>query len=164
MNGTRSNVRAMADEALTAGERLSAPHVLEFPYTRSLGPVLGAFFTELRERRIVGVRTASGRVLVPPSEYDPETGDEASELVEVGAAGVVTTWAWQGEPRPGQPLERPFAWALIHLDGADTALLHAVDAEGERAMSTGMRVQARWRAETVGAISDIECFEPEEAS
>ena len=29
-------------------------------------------------------------------------------------------------------------------------------------MKTGMRVRARWAGETVGAITDIACFEPEE--
>lgn len=152
------------EEALLSGtERLSAPHVLEFPYTRSLGTVLSAFFTGLRDRRILGVRTVSGRVLVPPSEYDPDTGEDASELVEVGPAGTVTTWAWQAAPRPDQPLDRPFAWALIRLDGADTALLHAVDTGDERRMSSGMRVRARWRDQTEGLFSDLACFEPEEA-
>jgi len=33
---------------------LSAPLTLAFDYTRSVGPTLGAFFTALRGRRIVG--------------------------------------------------------------------------------------------------------------
>jgi uncharacterized OB-fold protein len=49
------------------------------------------------------------------------------------------------------------------LDGADTSLLHVVDAADESALSTGLRVRPRWRAETRGEILDIECFEPEEA-
>jgi uncharacterized OB-fold protein len=81
----------------------------------------------------------------------------------VGDAGVVTTWAWVAEPRENNPLKKPFAWALIKLDGADTALLHAVDAGAESKMSTGMRVKVRWRPERVGHINDIECFEPEQA-
>jgi len=28
-------------------------------------------------------------------------------------------------------------------------------------MKTGMRVTPRWRAERVGHINDLECFEPE---
>ena len=54
---------------------MAATWKLEFPYRRSVGPVIGAFLTGLRERRVVGVRTAGGRVLVPPFEYDPETGE-----------------------------------------------------------------------------------------
>jgi hypothetical protein len=143
---------------------LSAPHVLEYPYTRSVGPVIGRFFGGLRDRKIEGVRTTAGKVLVPPTEYDPETSEPLSEFVEVGQAGVVTTWAWVASPRKNHPLSRPFAWALIRLDGADTGLLHAVDAVDEAKMATGMRVRVRWREETVGEIKDIECFEPEGAS
>lgn len=140
---------------------LTAPHVLEYPYTRSVGPVLGRFFAGLRERRIEGIRSKSGRVLVPPQEYDPETGEELDEWVAVGSSGVVTAWAWVVAPRAHHPLERPFAFALVRLDGADSAMLHAVDTGDESRMATGMRVRARWREETQGDIRDIVCFEPE---
>lgn len=142
---------------------LTAPYVLEYTYRRSVGPVIGRFLTGLRDGKIEGIRTPAGKVLVPPTEYDPETGEPLSDFVEVGQAGVVTTWAWVSEPRPGQPLTQPFAWALIRLDGADSALLHAVDAPGPAAMRSGMRVQVRWRPERVGGIGDIACFEPEVA-
>lgn len=141
---------------------LSAPYVLEYEYTRSVGPIIGRFLGGLRERRIEGIRMAGGGVLVPPQEYDPATGEALSEFVEVGQSGVVTTWAWVGSPRKNHPLDRPFAWALVRLDGADTAMLHAVDAGDESRMHTGLRVQVRWRDETRGEILDIACFEPED--
>lgn len=144
-------------------EVLSAPLVVEFPFTRSLGPVQSAFLTGLRERTVLGVRTSDGRTLVPPVEYDPATAEELRDLVEVAATGTVTTWAWNPSPRRGQPLERPFAWVLVRLDGADTALLHALDAPGPDAVRTGMRVRVRWAAERGGAITDIACFEPYES-
>ncbi|MFG3346006.1 Zn-ribbon domain-containing OB-fold protein [Streptomyces sp. NPDC048018] len=143
-----------------APETLRAPLVVEFPFTRSLSPVQSAFLTGLRERVPLGVRTEAGRVLVPPVEYDPETAAELRDLVEVGETGTVTTWAWNPEPRRGQPLASPFAWVLVRLDGADTALLHALDAPGPGAVRTGMRVRIRWAAERHGAITDIACFEP----
>ncbi len=141
---------------------LSATHVIEYPYRRSVGRVLGRFFTGLTEKRICGNRTQSGRVMVPPSEYDPETGEAATDdFVDVGPVGQVQGWTWVAEPRPKQPLDHPFAYALILLDGADVPLLHAVDAPDESYMSTGMRVTPRWREERVGEIHDIACFEPE---
>ena len=147
-----------------AGEVLRAPHVLEYTYTRSLGPVIGGFLTGLRQGRIVGVRGDAGRVVVPPTEYDPLSGRATGEQVEVGPGGVVTTWAWAFSPAEGQPLDRPFAWALVTLDGADTGLLHVVDAGSPEAMSSGMRVRARFRpeAERRGHQLDIECFVPED--
>ena len=78
----------------------------------------------------------------------------------MGDAGVVESWAWVPEPRRQQPLEHPFAYALIRLDGADTSFLHAVDAGSEDSMKTGMRVRVRWAEESAGSILDIACFEP----
>ncbi len=57
-------------------EVLKAPLVVEFPFTRSLGPVQSAFLTGLRERVVLGVRASDGRILVPPVEYDPVTAEE----------------------------------------------------------------------------------------
>jgi uncharacterized protein len=143
--------------------QLHAPMEIAFDYTRSLGPVLGQFMTGLRDRRILGARGADGRVHAPPFEYDPVTSLPPRELVVVGPAGTVVSWSWQPSPLAGQPLGRPFGWALIRLDGADTALLHAVDAGSAAAMRTGMRVQARWADERVGSIRDIACFESTDA-
>ena len=137
---------------------LSAPLKLSFDYTRSVGPTLSQFFTALRERRIVGARGSDGRVYVPPAEFDPVTYERLTEIVPVASVGTVLSWTWQPEPLEGQPLDRPFAWALIKLDGADTPLLHAVDAGSSDEMSTGARVHAHWVDEPVGAITDIAHF------
>ncbi|WP_205215491.1 Zn-ribbon domain-containing OB-fold protein [Amycolatopsis albispora] len=131
-----------------------------FDYTRSVGPVLGRFVNGLAAHRIEGVRGSDGRVHVPPVEYDPLTAEALTEFVEVGTEGTVKSWTWMAEPLDGQPLSRPFAWALIQLDGADTAMLHAVDVPGPEHMSTGMRVAVRWADETVGHIRDIAYFRP----
>src|SRR5919109_1319976 len=139
---------------------MRAPLEISFDYTRSLGPTLSQFMTALAGRRILGSRGADGRVHAPPFEYDPVTFEPPGELVEVGPEGTVTTWSWAGQPLDGQPLAHPFAWALIRLDGADTAMLHAVDAGSPAAMRTGMRVRVRWAENTVGHIRDIACFEP----
>src|SRR5918995_4175412 len=114
--------------AMPDAEILSAPLVLEYPFSRTVGPVQSAFLTGLREGLVLGVRAADGRVLCPPVEYDPVTSEELTELVELGDTGTVTTWSWEPEPRPHQPFDRPFAWALVRMDGADTAMLHSVDA------------------------------------
>jgi uncharacterized OB-fold protein len=149
---------------VTVVEPLSAPIELSFDYTRSLGPTLSQFMTGLAGRRVVGARCADGRVYVPPLEYDPQTGAAVTDFVEVADRGEVLSWTWAGQPLPGQPLDRPFAWALVRLDGADTGMLHAVDAGSPDAMRTGMRVRARWIAEPVGHIRDIACFEPDDGA
>jgi uncharacterized OB-fold protein len=143
---------------------LSAPLPLAFDYTRSTGPTLGAFLTGLATRRILGARDAAGRVSVPPLEYDPATGAALTDLVEVGDEGTVVSWTWVSRPVDAQPFDRPFAYALIRLDGADTSLLHAVDVDGPESLRTGMRVRARWAAEPLGRITDIEAFVPVESA
>jgi len=137
---------------------LRAPLEIEFDYTRSLGPVLSQFMDALAERRILGARGADGRVHAPPFEYDPVSAEPPGELVPVGPEGTVVSWSWMPEPLAGQPLAEPFAWALIRLDGADTAI--AVDAGSAAAMRTGLRVRPRWAARPAGSIRDIACFEP----
>ncbi|HLT17493.1 MAG TPA: OB-fold domain-containing protein [Acidimicrobiales bacterium] len=149
----------MADAA-PPGEVLTAPLVIEYPFSRTTGPVIGAFLTGLRERVLLGIRGSDGRVLVPPTEHDPVTGEDLHELVEVGPGGVVETWAWVRHPMPKHPLDRPFAWALVRPDGADVSFLQAVDAGSVDAMSTGMRVQPRWADEREGSILDLACWEP----
>jgi len=152
-------------QPMAESEVLRAPHTIEYTYTRSVGPVIGAFLTGLRDGKILGATTGGGRVVVPPTEYDPITSEDVGELVEVGPSGIVTTWAWAARPLPDQPLDRPFAWALVQLDGADTGMLHVVDAAGPEAMASGMRVTARWRSagDRIGHLRDIECFVAEGA-
>jgi uncharacterized OB-fold protein len=142
-------------------ELLRAHHVSEYPYHRSVGETLGGFFTGLRDGRIEGITADGGTVIVPPTEYDPFSGRPTGERVTVSDAGTVTTWCWVSEPLPHHLLDRPFAFALVKLDGADTALLHYVDAKTMEAMSTGMRVRAVWRSERHGHITDIAAFVPE---
>ncbi len=139
----------------TDEKALTASHTLEYTYKRSLGPVLSRFFTALRDRRFLGIRRADGTVMVPPKEYDPDTGQALDEWVDVSDQGVVKSWSWVSHPRRQQPFEHPFAYALVLLDGSDTPFLHVVDVPGEASMKTGMRVKARWADETKGLITDF---------
>jgi uncharacterized protein len=140
---------------------LTAELDISFDYTRSLGQTLGRFMTGLRDRQVLGGRGSDGRVHVPPPEYDPVTAEPVTDLVEVCDTGTVTSWSWMASPLEGQPLDRPFAWVLVRLDGADTAMVHALEAGSPAEVRTGMRVRVRWAQETVGSIRDIACFVPE---
>ena len=108
-----------------------APLEVAYPYKRTVGTLLSRFFMSLQEGRLEGTRGSDGRVYFPPAEFDPVTGAQLDEWVTLPETGTVTTWAWQSVPQPDQPLDRPFAWAMITLDGAHVPLLHAVDA-GDR--------------------------------
>lgn len=147
-----------ADSVLRAG------FVLEYPFTRTTGPVVGGFLTGLRERVVLGIKRSDGSIMCPPLEYDPITAEPLTDMVEVGQSGVVQTWTWNGEPRLMQPFDQAFAWAMILLDGADTPMLHGVLVDGADKMQTGMRVTVRWVDEPTGHIADIRGFVPEESA
>jgi uncharacterized OB-fold protein len=137
-------------------------NTISFPSKRSLGPVLGPFMTALTDKRILGIRHGD-EVIAPPMEWYPKTGNTIDgELVEVGPTGTVVSWTWVPNPSIQHPLDRPFAFAFIRLDGAANTMLHAVDAGSRDAISNGMRVAPRWRGMRRGAIDDIVCFVPGE--
>jgi uncharacterized protein len=136
---------------------------ITFPYKRSLGPVIGAFMTGLTEQRILGIRSGD-RVLVPPTEWDPATAAalDPDSMVEVGPAGTVESWTWVPDPSEQHPLDHPFAFAFVKLDGASTPILHAVDAGSPDAIDVGTRVAPRWKGTRIGHITDIDAFVPGE--
>lgn len=139
---------------------LAEPWRFEFPYTRTAGPTVGKFLLGLQQKKIYGLRMRDGGILVPPHAHDPRTSETLTEWVEVGTTGFVASWTWIERPLPQHPLQRPFAYALIRLDGAGSDFFHVVDADSVADVATGMRVKVRWAAERRGHISDIACFVP----
>ena len=133
--------------------------VSEFPYKHSTGEVIGRFLAGLKEdKRIWGQRVAGQGVVVPPVGYSETDGSAGGDWVEVKPTGVVTAVARVHRPIPHlHPCAEPFAFVLVKLDGADTALAHVVkdDLEGLR---VGARVEAVWAVERTGTIRDLECF------
>lgn len=143
---------------------LSAPVRVSYDYTRSVGSTLGRFFDGLRERVLLAGRLSDDTVVIPPPEFDPVTHDPVTDLVEVADTGTVISWTWVPEPLEGQPFDRPFAWALVQLDGTTAPFLHALDVATPDEVKVGQRVQVRWREDLVGAITDIACFEKADES
>jgi uncharacterized protein len=143
-------------------ELLRAPHVVEYSYRRSTGGAVRVFLTGLANKEIWASRSPTGMVELPPVDWDPETGVETEEFVRLGDRGVARSWTWVADPHPGHPLDRPFALALVQIDGADTALLHVVDLAGEASMRSGMAVRADWREDRTGSIRDIRAFVPDQ--
>jgi len=82
---------------------------------------------------------AGGSVIVPPTEYDPTTETIPGEM----SRWTGLEWWSRGRGCPSSPSTppTPFAWALIRLDGAATALLHVVDSVVRKpsARATGSR-------------------------
>lgn len=125
---------------------------ISVPYTYTAGAAQRAFLTGLVEGRIVGIRAADGRVIVPPVAHSSD-GTPTGEFVEVADTGTVTGWTVTGTAA-----DRTI-FALIQLDGADTSLLHLLEAAPEE-LSEGMRVRARWAEDREPEITAIDAFVP----
>ncbi len=140
----------------------TAPLNLAYPYSRTVGPIYGAFLTGLANHKVGATVSADGTVFVPPAEFHASTGERLDNWVDVANEGEVVSWSWEADPDDSQPLNRPFAWVLVRLDGADTAMLHALDVTDTSSVRTGMRVRVRWAADAEPGIHAIACFEPVE--
>lgn len=135
--------------------------VMEFPYKHSTGPVVGRFLAGLKEQKKIWGQRASGQgVVVPPTGYSEADGSAAGEWVEVKDTGVITAAAIVHHPIERlHPFTEPFAFVLIRLDGADTAMAHVVKDDLGK-VKIGARVQAVWAPDEArrGGIRDIAYF------
>jgi len=140
----------------------------DIPYRHTAGQAASRFFRELKEsKRIMGVRCPScQRVLVPPRSFCERCFVPIDEWVEVKNSGTLTSFTITYAQFTSLP-PPPYCVGIIKLDGADTGLMHYVggvdlqDLEAARkTISVGMRLQAVWREDREGKISDIEYFRP----
>lgn len=134
---------------------------MEFPYKHSTGTTIGRFLAGLKEQKAIwGQRVAGQGVVVPPLGYSEIDGSEGGEWVAVANTGTVTAVAVVHEAVEYlHPAPAPFAFVLIKLDGADTALAHFVT-EGLDRLRIGSRVEAVWKPddEREGSIRDVAAF------
>lgn len=147
---------------IPTAEPMSQRMDVEFPYKHSTGEVTGRFLAGLKEqKRIWGRRVAGQGVVVPPNSYSELDGSGGGEWVAVASQGTVTAVAEVVRPIEGlHPSSEPFAFVLVRLDGADTALAHVVKRGLDR-LTVGSRVRAVWAPDEArtGTIRDIDCFE-----
>lgn len=145
MNNSKANV-------------LEASFELSYKYKRSSGPVMSKFFEGLSQKKILGTKSKAQKVFAPAAEYDPHTREALTELVEVGPGGTIESWSWVNKPRSHHLLQSPFAFALIKLDGADTAMLHMIFDCDESDLGVGKKVLPVWSDNPTESITDINYF------
>ena len=140
---------------------LHEQRVMEFPYKQSTGPTVGRFLAGLKEQKTIWGQRVSGQgVVVPPVGYSEVDGSDGADWVAVKDSGVVTAVAIVHHPIEGlHPSSSPFAFVLVRLDGADTAMAHVVMDNLDQ-VKIGVRVQAVWAPDDqrTGTIRDIACF------
>lgn len=142
------------------------PYVAEgrlvMPYRYFPGPVASHFFRVLRdEGRILGIRCNQCRtVYVPPEGICGRCFCRLHQWIEVGPEGTLLSYTRPRYLLDIHPRVRPLLFGIIHLDGADTGLLHLLgDVDPDR-VEIGMRVKAVLAQERRGGITDIQYFRP----
>jgi hypothetical protein len=138
---------------------MPAEVTMEFPYKHSTGETIGRFLAGLKEQqKIWGQKVAGLGVVVPPLGYSEVDASGPGAWVEVKPTGTVTAVADVQSPLANlHPSDAPFAFVLVRLDGADTALAHIVT-DGHDRVKVGARVEAVWAEERTGTIRDIARF------
>jgi uncharacterized OB-fold protein len=131
-------------------------------YRWTPGPLVGRFLAALRDGpAILGARChACQEVACPPEDVCGRCGGTNLELRPVGPQGVIVAHASIRDSAQGAPVDPPFAFVLVRLDGATTAMAHVAAGEVGCSLSVGDRVEARFAAERTGTVLDIQGFVP----
>jgi uncharacterized OB-fold protein len=146
----------------TEMEPFFAVGTITMPYEYSAGKMGSRFLIELRDnKRFMGVKCPTcNRVYVPPRSTCKECFGQLDEWVEVSDKGTLLTYTVVHRPHPVQPMEPPFAYGIVQLEGADTGFVHLLGEVDFDQLRIGMKVQTVFKEERVGDILDIEYFKP----
>jgi uncharacterized OB-fold protein len=135
---------------------------ISVPYTWWAGETTGRFLKALRdEQKIVGNRCdGCNRVFVPPRKTCPTCFTPNETWNTVANEGVVVAFTVARRQLAAIPRKVPVIFALIRLDGADTALLHTIGGAEPGQVAIGMRVRACFADRPEATIRAISHFEP----
>ena len=121
-----------------------------------------AFLTALRDRGVFLASTceACSLTYVPTRLFCERCFSELAADTEVGPEGTLVSSTVVHVDADGARLTHPITVGLVRLDGASSAVLHAVLAGGETPPAIGARVRADLlpRAERTGSILDVRGF------
>ena len=119
---------------------------ISLDYDYSAGQSASRFLRAIAEGRLVGQRCpVDGRVYFPSRGSCPQHAVTFGEdVIELSDKGTVVTFSIVRVPSENIPLELPYITINVLVDGADTCLMHVLDAKLED-VRMGMRVQAVWK-------------------
>jgi len=136
---------------------------IKVPYSWSAGEVGTSYLEALRdEKKFLGTRCPEcGIVYHVPRMHCPDCFAECERYVELSGTGELVTYTVVRRHHPQlSPLEPPFGYGVIKLDGADTGFVHLLSEFEECELSTGARVEAVFAEEREGGMLDIMYFRP----
>ena len=135
---------------------------IKVPYAWQAGETASRFLLSLKnEKKFLGKKCSKcTKVLVPPRKSCPYCFVETGDWVNVSDVGVVETFTTVRRDTGILPMEPPFVYAVIKLDGADTGLVHIVGDVKPEEVKEGMRVKAVFAEERTGKMLDVRYFKP----
>jgi uncharacterized OB-fold protein len=113
------------------------------------------------DRKIMGIRCETcDRVYVPPRAVCSRCFGQLNQWVDLAGSGTLLNYTVIHYALPVHPMKPPFAYGIIQMDGADTALTHLLGGVDVDAIQLGMRLEPVFREERQGNILDIAHFRP----
>jgi uncharacterized protein len=137
---------------MTGTEEMTFSQRIRLPYRYTAGRAQRAALEGLAEGVLRGSRCAQCDVVLAPARpFCPRCSAATGAIVDLPDTGVLE--AWTTRTHDGVAV----TFGMIRLDGADTAMLHRVEAAADQ-LAVGMPVRARWADARQGEITDIEAF------
>jgi uncharacterized protein len=136
---------------------------MEADYIYTSGVAGERFFVALRdEGRLLASRcTACDLDYLPVRLFCEDCFAELTEFVEVPGEGRVEAATIAHIDRSGRPLSRSQVWGFVSFRGIRGGLVHRLLVAPDRARAgLAVRPKLKPRSARVGAITDIEGFEP----
>ncbi|MEW5737189.1 MAG: OB-fold domain-containing protein [Thermodesulfobacteriota bacterium] len=155
---------ALMDQDFAGIEPLVYESRIGIPYNWWAGDTATKFFTGLSSERVFYATRcdACNKTFLPPRKTCPLCFAKNLAWKPLAPKGAVTTFtvarrklAALGDAEP------PVFFALIKLDGADTAIAHRLGNVAEKDLAAGLRVRAVFAPEPKGGILDVLYFEPD---
>ena len=137
---------------------------LEADYIYTSGIAGERFFVTLRdEGRLLAARcTACDLDYLPPRLFCEDCFAELADFVDVPRVGRVAAVTVAHVDRRGKRLSQAQVWAFVTFRGIRGGLVHRLLVPPDRAkVGTAVRARLKPKAARVGAITDIEGFEPD---
>jgi len=132
-------------------------------YTFTAGEATSRFLRGIAQKKLLGERCpVCQKVYVPPRGACPTDGVPTKEQVELGHAGIVTTFCVVNLDFTGRGVDIPYVSATVLLDGADIGIFALISEVPYDEVRMGMRVEAVWVGddELGPTLESIKWFRP----
>jgi len=135
---------------------------MEIPYHNYVGRLASDFFIKLRDdTKITGTRCDKcNKVYVPPKSVCGYCFSKLDKLIDVRSTGTLLTFTQVFYKEAVQPVEPPFTYGVVLLDGSDTGMVHLIGEAKPEDIKIGMRLQAVFKDSREGNILDVKYFKP----